>query len=482
MKIKFGSRFFGALWPLMLIPGFLQGQESDTAQIFTIEALFERVALFHPVAIQAGLLDDEARANLRAARGFFDPKLYSEWQQKQFGGEEYFAYGNSGLKIPTWYGLELKTAFQTASGIQLNPEQKLPAAGQAVLGVNATLGQGLLIDERRAALQQARIFIQSNEAERRNMLNDLFMEAAKAYWDWALAWQQRKAVEEALYLAVVRKDGLVESYFQGDKPAIDTLEAFILVQTRQSDLNEATIAQVRSALQLSNFLWAENLLPLEITDRLQPVAFDSLAFLEELLPPLENILQHAAVNHPLLQWYSLKINTLEVERRLEAEQLKPQLNVEYNLLGNGLNFNDNAGAPTNPFSDLFLQNYKWGLHFSFPLFLRKERGKLEMTRLKIQDAGLELNQKKLEVSNKVRHYYQSWQNTRSQLLLMREMLSNYQRLLDAELFRFQMGESSIFLINTREQKLLEAQLKSLKFQAELNKERMLLDWAAGQLE
>ncbi len=475
MDIKLGIKLGWILGFFFTAACSLYGQEQDTMRIFTLEELFDQVVLYHPVALQAGLLDEEARANLRTARGFFDPKLYSEWQQKRFGNEEYFAYGNSGLKIPTWYGLELKTAFQTASGIQLNPEQKLPAAGQAVLGVSAALGRGLWIDERRAALQQARVFSQSNEAERRNMLNDLFMEAAKAYWDWTLAWHQRNAVDRALNLARIRKDGLVESYFQGDKPAIDTLEAFILVQSRQSDLNDAEIFQVNAGLVLSNFLWGENLTPLEISPALRPVDLDSTSF-ATVLPPLESFVQQANTNHPLLRWYALKINSLNIDRRLAAEQLKPQLNVEYNLLGNGFDFGEN------PLNDLFLQNYKWGLNFSFPLFLRKERGKLELTRLKIQDAGLELEQKRLEISNKIRQYYLSWENTRKQLELLEGMVNNYRQMLDAELFRFQMGESSIFLINTREQKLLEAQLKRLKFQSDFNKQRLQLDWAAGQLQ
>ncbi|MBP8239540.1 MAG: TolC family protein [Saprospiraceae bacterium] len=459
----------------------LDAQSPDSARVFTQEELFEWLLLYHPVARQANLLDDEARANLRMARGHFDPKLYSEWEQKSFDGSEYFTFGNSGLKVPTWYGLEFKAAFNTATGIQVDPEHKLPAVGQAVIGIQATLGRGMMIDERRAALQQARIFEQSNDAQRRLIINDLLMDAVKAYWEWTATYHQREAIRQALELARVRQQGIVEGYRQGDKPSIDTLEAFILVQTRQADLNDANVHYVNAGLQLSNFLWWENDIPVELTDSLRPAPLDETVG-SAVMPSVEGLAQQALERHPILAFYLLKINSLEVDRRLAAEQLKPQLDVEYNLLGNGLNLLYDANGGGSTFNDLFLQNYKWGLQFNMPIFLRKERAKLELTRLKIQDAGLELQQKRLEIANKVRAYFNDWQNTQQQILLYQNMEVNYRILLDAEVTRFQLGESSIFLINAREQKLVEVQLKLLKLLAEFQKQRMYTEWAAGRLE
>ncbi len=469
-----------AICVLCLLPAWLCAQPIDSARIFTQEEFFDWILLYHPIARQAGLLDDEARANLRMARGHFDPKLYSDWEQKSFGGDEYFTFGNSGLKVPTWYGLELKAAFQTASGINVDPEHKIPVAGQAILGIKATLGQGMIIDERRAALQTARLFQQSNEAERRIMLNDLLIGAAKAFWDWTAAYNQRNAIQQALELARVRQRGLVESYRQGDTPAIDTLEAFIQVQTRIGEFNDAEIDYANTGLVLSNYLWWENETPLEVTGRLRPPLLDD-GDAALPLPPLESFLDQANLTHPLLRFYQVKISMLEVERRLAAERLKPQLDVEYNFLGNGTDFLYAPNTDNPALSNLFLQNYKWGIHFSFPLFLRKERGKLELTRLKIQDAGLELQQKRLEVENKIRWYYNELENTRRQLALFNDMVNNSRRMLDAEIIRFQLGDSSIFLINAREQKLVEAQLKLLKLQADFRKHRMNLEWAAANL-
>ena len=54
------------------------------------------------------------------------------------------------------------------------------------------------------------------------------------------------------------------------------------------------------------------------------------------------------------------------------------------------------------------------------------------------------------------------------------------RLLALENSRFQLGESSLFLLNSREVKLIEAQIKLVKFQAELYTAQAAVEWAAGR--
>lgn len=48
------------------------------------------------------------------------------------------------------------------------------------------------------------------------------------------------------------------------------------------------------------------------------------------------------------------------------------------------------------------------------------------------------------------------------------MVENYEKLLAAEERKFSFGESSLFLINTRESKLIEAQLKQYELLTKYN--------------
>ena len=52
----------------------------------------------------------------------------------------------------------------------------------------------------------------------------------------------------------------------------------------------------------------------------------------------------------------------------------------------------------------------------------------------------------------------------SQNQITNEIVTDSQLLLKAEERKFQLGESSIFLVNTRESKLIESQLKAIEIQ------------------
>lgn len=465
------------LWWALTIAVSVQAQPLDSVGLLGPETYLEWVRLYHPLAKQAALLDRESAAELRLAKGNFDPKAYAEVDQKSFDGKNYYTIGEGGIKLPTSFGAELKAAYNWTNGVFLNPENSLPAGGQAVAGIRISLLQGLLIDERRTALQQARILSDLNAAERRRLVNELLLEAAKSYWNWALAEAGAEVYRQALRVAEQRFEGVRESYFRGYKPAIDTLESLIQVQNRQYDLNLALVELENARLALSNYLWMPDETPAVLSAALRaPLPEDWLVPAATGLPELP---ANWTDEQPDLQLYRFKLAQLQVERRWRAEQLKPRLDLEYNLLADGFDFggpDPNDGA----LQTLFAQNYKWGLQFSFPLFLRKELGKLQLTDLKLAQTAYQLSQKQLEVNNKVSAYRNLLANTRDQIELYAEVSANYARLLEAENEKFRIGESSIFLLNSREQKLLEAQLKLIKLQADYRKTLAALRWASGQ--
>lgn len=435
-----------------------------------------RVLANHPIARQADLYRDQAQAGLLRAKGGFDPKAYADLNGKNFSDKTYFQYGEAGIKWPLWLGLELKSNYNHASGIYLNPESTLPEAGQIAAGITWTLGQGLLIDERRYNLRQGRIGLEQGEAERTLILNDLMLEAAKAYWNWVVAGNVLAVYEEALRQAQIRHEALIESYLQGDKPAIDTLETFIQVQNRRLDTNFAQIDRQNAALALGNFLWTDNDLPLPQAQI--PAAPDLLPLgaLAAQLPDADGLLQTALVQHPEIRLYRVKQSLLEVEQQWKREKRKPVLDLNYNFLGNGWQFFPTGG---NEGLGVLANDIKWGVQFSYPLPNRKARGDWQITQVKIAQTDFQLQQKRVEIENKVLQYRNELANLSAQIELFRSVTENYRVLLEAENEKFRFGESSVFLINTREQRWLDARVKYLKLLSEYQKTEAGLRWAAG---
>jgi outer membrane protein TolC len=457
-----------------LVVGCMQGH----AQVLDWPTFQEQVLTYHPVSRQANLYRDQAAAAMLGAKGGFDPKTFAGYSNKQFNGKDYFQFGEAGVKIPTWAGLELKGAYNYASGDFLNPENKLPKTGQANFGLEWSLGQGLLFDERRANLQLARTGIDMREAERRALQNDLLLEAAKTYWSWVYAQQAVQITDNALGQALIRHRGLTESFRQGDKPAIDTLETFIQLQSRTLDVQFARTEAQNAAVALSVFLWNADNQTIAPASLPAAPALVGAAQTSTFQYNLNDLIAQARSQHPDIQLYQNKLKQLATERRLKNEKRKPVVNLSYYLLGDGWTFFPTASA-NGP--AVLANDVKWGLDVSYPLFNRKARGEYQLNQVKIAQTELELQQKIQSVQAKVQQYANDWENLRAQVQLFQDMTNNFKSLLDAETVKFQQGESSIFLINTREQRWIDTQLKFLKLLAEWQKTEAGLLWSAGTL-
>jgi outer membrane protein TolC len=416
----------------------------------------------HPVAYQANLYPDFAAANSLQAKGGFDPKLEAGYEQKSFDGKNYYKILGSGMKIPTWFGIEIKAGYDYTQGEFLNSSDFLPNQGLWNAGLSIPVGRGLILDERRAELKKAEIFRQSADLDQILLLNDLVYDASEAYFNWQEKAQLFNIAEEGVQLARQRLVGTISSYNNGDKPGIDTLESYLSLQARLQDLQVAEQDYRNAKTGLQRYLWIEGSIPVEMEENTIPEPLDSLA-LKTILDSLQ--LQQARIieTHPLLISYALKIDQLNVDLRLSKEDLKPDLRLDYHpVTASG---NDFLRA-TN------LGNYKFGATFFYPLLQRKSRGKIQQNELKIKDVEFDLIQKERDLEIKLEVYKQNFRNQEEQWRLLSQMVGNYQRMLAAENRKFSVGESSVFLVNTRESNYLAGRRKQIEILLKLLKSRL----------
>ena len=116
-----------------------------------------------------------------------------------------------------------------------------------------------------------------------------------------------------------------------------------------------------------------------------------------------------------------------------------------------------------------------------PLRLSQGRGEYRKAKLKITEIQLQQRQKQLQIENKVKSYYNELVTLKSQIVLQEKALKNYYAMQRGEEIRFQTGESSLFLINARENKTLEALQKLQELKAKFLKTENTLLWSAGNL-
>ena len=432
--------------------GFSQTEE--LSNVLRFDEYLGYVKKFHPIVKQAELVIDESQANLMKSRGAFDPKLEVDYNRKKFKNTEYFDQLNGMFKIPTWFGVELKATFEENTGEFLNPEAFVPEDGLYSAGLMVPLGQGFLINNRMASLKQAKLFREQAKADRDIYVNNILFEAALVYFDWLRAYNELKLFEDFLVNAELRYRGISRGVDLGENAQIDATEARIALNSRKLSLEQSKIKLINAALQLSNFLWLENNLPVE----LQPNVIPDINT-EPIVDATFNInrLREDAVmldEHPKLLSLGYKLESLEVDTRLKANKLLPRIDVEYNFL---------TEVPEVARS-LNTAEYKGGLNLSFPLFLRKERGDLKLARLKLQDTEFEIDATRVNLQNKINALKQELESYVIQNEITTEMITDYERMLYAEERKFQLGESSLFLVNSRESKLIDGQLKAIEIQ------------------
>lgn len=460
------------IFTLFLVP---PKSQADSLQVVTLAELYDQIRLYHPVVRQAELLPRQARQELRMARGAFDPQLNSYYARKEFKNQPYYNNWNSLVKVPLWFGADLKAGYEQNRGEYVNPEVKTPASGLSYAGISLPIGQGWLIDQRRATLRQAQLLTTAAEADKIKNINKLLLEAAKDYWDWTLAYQRYQLYQTAYDLALVRYRGVTERAKFGDLAAIDTVEAKLEVTNRQLLLQQAQTDYQNGRLVVSNYLWREDQAPVELIYGAVPVltAADLAAISAD---SLQQLLLVAQRNHPDLIKLDNKYKQFEIERRLAADKFKPKLNLDYNFIRQDL------GSPIENMGNNFLaNNYKIGISFNYPLLLRSERGKVQLTNLKLTDTKLALTQTQRVITTSLQTAYNDLQLLSAQIQTQETLITQADILRNGEQIRFENGESSLFLVNTREMSLINQRLKLEELKTKYAKNLALLYWSAGTM-
>ncbi len=429
------------------------------------EVFIMQVLEGHPLAKQAKLIPEFAQTYVLKARGGFDPKLAYDLSQKYYGNKMYYSLSDAQLKVPTWYGLSFQTGLEQNRGTYLDPQELTPQNGLWYGGLSAQIGNGLLIDERRAELQKANVYLQSSQLEQRLALNELLMEAGYAYWDWYLQYNSGQVLQEALAIGAIRLEAMRQMAELGDRPFIDTVEAAIQFQTRAAALADQEAKLAAATAFLNRYLWKPDGTPLELDSRTQPLSAATLVG-QAPKPIYTGTVDSLVEQHPYLGILAYQLDVLAIEKRYNQEQLKPQIELKYNFLNEPIQYN--------PLAQFSINDYKWGVSAQMPLFLRKERAAVQQTKLKIEQTTFERQDRRAELTAKLLSTRAEYLNAQKQLAIFTANAASTRMLLEAELNLFETGESSLFMVNMRESAAFVAALKVFEYQVKC--EQFWLKW------
>ncbi len=382
-----------------------------------------------------------------------DPNINSSLYRKELNGSNYFTLWDNTFRIPLWFGADIRAGYERNTGFNVSGENFTPPPGLTTVGISIPIGQGLFIDQRRATIRQAELLGDMAEAERVSIINQLLLQAANDYWDWLFAFNRWRFHQEGFELAQFRLNAVKERAREGNLAFIDTVEARMEMQNRRVLLSQSLVQYQNATLMLSNYLWTNDNRPMEINNDVIPAT----AAPEDIYIPrdsLENLIIAARENHPELIRLRLNRNRADIEGRLLADRLKPVINLSYNIIYQGYPENISPMG-----LDYLTNNYKLGVGFNFPIFLRSARGRLQMNNIKIRELDFDIQQSEREIINQIQAYYNELLLLNDQVQIQEDLVLNTQIMRDGEQNLFEDGESNLFMINSREITLINNQIQ-----------------------
>ena len=268
--------------------------QSDSTVLLTYDEYLENILNYHPITKKADLRMTLAKAEMLGARGNFDPVIAADWNQKDFDDKLYYQQYQAKFRIPTPLGIDVTGGYENTDGAFLNPENSTDEFGLWHLGVEVNLLQGLFVNERRTAIEQAKVFQDLAKNQKQIILNDLIYNASIAY----LIWQQYEYFEDILIenksIADTYFQNTKQSFFGGEKTGMDTLEAFILSQDATTLIQKNEMQLIKSRQNVENFLWF-NEMPVALQENTKPEDYKNVIWPKSVLYDNLDI-----PNHPII--------------------------------------------------------------------------------------------------------------------------------------------------------------------------------------
>ena len=445
---------------------------NDSLVILTAEQYINTIVKNHPEAKQAKLLLQNAKAELLSAKGAFDPVIAFNFDNKTLDGKRYFQYINPSVKIPLWYGIELKA--ETNNVLGNNTANELTYGNSSLVGISLPLLSGLVMNKKMAVLKQAKNNIQLSKQEQIIAINELLTSAIKTYWNWSLNYQTYLNFSKAKQISYDRFLFTKRFYEVGERPAIDTTEAYTQFKLLEYETQNAYYDWLKSTIELSFYLWNENEENVFVKENVIPINIQQFNFIDSLQLPSIAELEQLVLKHPKLNSLDIKLKNLEIERKLKKQQLLPTLNANYNFINNSYNLFRNESN-----KNLLVNNYKIGIQFNMPLLFRQSRGEYKQTKIKIENTRLDKILAEANISVKVKTYFNDMIALKEKIKLYTDAFIGYNTLLNAEITRLNNGESSLFLINARQNKVIEAQQKLIELKTKFLEYNASIYFIAG---
>lgn len=408
-----------------------------------LENVLDSVEQHFPLLLAVEEEMEIALGGLLSAEGGFDLTARAELLDKPQG---YYRNDSvtSILEQPTpFWGTTIYSGYRWGQGDfpPYDDDRRTDRGGEVLAGVKVPLLQGGPIDTRRANLSRAKIDVDLAEPKIQVKRIAFRRKAAQLFWKWIATGQKLQIAKNLLALAETRNSALGRHVEQGDLPALELKDNERLIELRKAIVIAAERGFQESSIALSLFYRDHAGAPLMPSADQLPSDFPAPSAPDPASADRDR--SQALAWRPEVRQLALERERTQVDLQEAENKLLPKVDM---LLEASKDFDRAPEVMDRTPAELV-----WKVQFEMPVWLREGRGKMRSARAKLSKISGELKFARDQVVADVQDAmselvasYNRWERTRNSLKFAREVE-------DGERKSFQLGNSTILLVNLREE-------------------------------
>lgn len=399
-----------------------------------------------------------------------------------------------------WTGTRLDATFNNSRVSTSNPFSGLNPYTQSTLGLNLSqpLLRGRRIDNDRNQIRLRRKQVDVSEADYELRVISVVTLVTQAYWDLVAARQDIDVKKQSVDLATDQYERSKRQIEAGTLAPVELSGALSELERRQDTYYSSIglLTEVENNLKTylaggrDQSIWDEELIPVE-TSSVAPPALDDL----------KGIIKAAVDRRPELKSLRLRLEANEYTKDLAKNQLLPGASLVAGFTMAGLAgsrnptpnpfFGGTSGANVPPafiggygttLSSLFGQSYTgWqaGLQIDWTVRNRAAQEGVAQANLSERSLTLQRARSEQQIESEVRNALQALRTAEQRIVAAEASVKAAKEKLDSEQRLFDTGESTNFLVLTRQNEFADSQRRSLVAKLDFNKAIARLQQALG---
>jgi cobalt-zinc-cadmium efflux system outer membrane protein len=445
-----------AVWFGVCCSGWVTSAHAQ--KTLTLEDLLTSVRHYFPLIVVAEQERNIANAEARTAVGAFDTTWITRGTATPVGYYDY-ATVDSLVEQPTaLWGTSFYGGWRIGRGDIPDYEGKVATTqyGEVRGGVMVPIWRNGPIDKRRAGLARAELGQDTATLALEQQKIEALRVASIRYWDWVAAGQKIDIAKALLKIAVERDSQIASRVDKGDLAAIERTDNARAIAGRQSQLVAAERLLQQASFELSLYLRDKNG---------RPVTADPAQLPAEMVEPsitfdsVDKEVRHAIERRPDVRRLELQRRQNKIDLDLASNQTKPAVDVRMGV--------SRDMGPTDP--TLTPTVVEGGMLLDIPVQNRVAKGRADASRAAMTRMAELKRYAEDRVQAEVRDAISAVTMARERLHMVRQEVELTLEMEKAEREKFQLGDSTLFVVYLREQSTADAELREVDAMLELHR-------------